>query len=1199
MKRYQTTAITTATLLVSSAAVAQTELNQLLPNVLLLVDSSGSMEYMPDGSLPTTCDPAQSSDLNRWGTLLTVLTGTIQNRGCYKQFRTGAQFIAEYSIGGVEPYDTDYFLPYHRYLSNGCVPTPGDLPPNAFDWSPNPIEYRPYANLNGSCAPTEFQQSNDGLLDTYRDRVRFGLFTFDTHAHAGNGVSGTSHQAQNGFKGLWSYYVGWQGGGTPAGGNPPDCDLQTHEVGARNFAAPPWEGRMIPFGDPSADINQVRFLNARIQEGLVAMRPYGATPLAGMMADAHAFFREDTSMHPLDSSQPFAPAADPMVLGGCRESYVIVLSDGEPNMDLRPYCQAGNGVCPYAEPYEYAKDLATPLGNFPGVKTFAVGFGLSSTSNFDCSTLQMPHDLQAGGACDGATGSLKACCTLSRIAYEGGTDRAYFADDITTLKTALSAVLDQIASATTSRTLPTFATATATLAGSSQAPAVSYEFNSSFSPKPGELWRGSLERKRWRCESINGSLQPVLKPVETSKGDDFSLNVNDGKLVKPRKFYTVIGDLTSNKVRSRSSIRPALDTDDGLGIYKGTTESGNNSLIASKMQTRPEAMELSPIPAACNAEDLQASTPGECAYRVMNWELGGTNSGLPSRVGNEFGAIYHATPAVSDAPRQFIRDPAYERFAELKATRPLVLYTATIDGQLHAFKVAPNNAQDVEKADSLRNNELWAFLPPYVLPGIISQYPGSSQILLDGAPVVKDIPFERTLAQAQASGTSSGADWRTVLVAGGYLGGGFYYALDVTDPENPEFLWQLSTSASDEPLFGTISGTPAITTVSMKEGVNVKEIAVAILPGGEGALMAQNCSSNRQATSFPHIDPSYQPRAAVRCWQSGPSRSLTIVRLRDGMILKTFRGAASDGPSSINSALVEDAPFDSPITGTPVPFPAQAGQVATRIYVGDADGTLWRVDLSNPDPDAWRVDMAFDAYPSAGDGAEDGQPIATTPVMAVDGQGNTVIVLSTGDQEDFTSTDIRARAWSITELPEAVGSVPFKIDVNWVLGGPDGNNAFQSGEKVTGPMAIFDGVVYFSTFTPPGTGGNVCAIGYGRLWGVDFVAFDSGTIGPKPEARLPDGPTSFKYSEDLGANVTPFGVAVTAEPSCTEEATVGDDFVGQHTMITSSVPPVFKLRFQSGSSGTKDPGSSTNTGELLLPQPRSQTFIDSWASVVE
>lgn len=1199
MKRHLPTAITTAALLVSTTAAAQIDLNQPLPNVLLLVDSSGSMEYMPDGSLPAVCDPNQTSDLNRWGTLLSVLTGSIQNRGCYKQFRTGSQFTAEYGIHGVDPYDTEYFLPYHRYTSNGCVPTPGALPANAFDWSPNPIGFRPYDDLYGSCPATSYQQANDGLLDTYRDRVRFGLFTFDTHAHAGTGVSGTAHQAQDGFNGLWSYYLGWQGGGLPAGGNPPDCDLQIHEVGARNFGAPPWEGRMIPFGDPTADISQVRFLNARIQEGLLAMRPYGATPLAGMMADAYTFFREDTSTHPVDPTKPFAPAGDPMITGGCRESFVIVLSDGEPNMDLRPYCQAGNGVCPYKESYEYAKDLATPLGNHPAVKTFAVGFGLASTANYDCSTLQMPADLQAGGACDGATGSLKACCTLSRIAYEGGTQTAYFADDITTLKSALSAVLDQIASSTTSRTLPTFATATATLAGNSQAPAVSYEFNTSFTPRPGELWGGTLERKRWRCENVNGSLQPVLKPIEASKGDDFSLNVNDGKLVKPRRFFTVVGDLVSGEIRSRSSIRPNIVNDDGMGIYKGTTESGDHSLLASKMQARPEAMGLSPMPAACTAQDLQAGSAGDCAYRVMNWELGGTNGGLPSRAGNEFGAIYHATPALSDAPRQFIRDPSYERFAELKATRPLVLYTATIDGQLHAFKVAPNNAQDLEKADSLRNNELWSFLPPFVLPGLISQYPGSSQILLDGAPVVKDIPFERTLAQAQASGTNLGSDWRTVLVAGGYLGGGFYYALDVTDPESPEFLWQISTSTADEPLFGTISGTPAITTIAVKDGSDVKEIAVAVLPGGEGALSAQNCSANRQATSFPQVDPSYQPRSAVRCWQSGPSRSLTIVRLSDGRILKTFRGTSTDGPASITGTLVEAAPFDSPITGTPVPFPAQAGEVANRIYVGDADGALWRVDLSNPDPDAWRVHMAFDAYPAGGDGPEDGQPIATTPVLSVDGQGNTIIVLSTGDQEDFTSTDIRARVWSLTELPEAAGSVPFTIDVNWVLGGPGSNNAFQPGEKVTGPMAIFDGVVYFSTFTPPDPNGDICTVGYGRLWGVDFVQPDGGTIGPKPEARLPDGPSTFKYSEDLGPNVTPFGVAVTAEPSCTEEATVNDDFVGQHTMITSSVPPVFKLRYQSGSGGSKDPGSATNTGELLLPVPRAQTFIDSWASVVE
>src|SRR4051812_42997777 len=77
-------------------ARAQSDVHPRLPNVLLLVDTSGSMEYLipPDPTDPTgvklmlpgntnapgsACTGVQgaTTTLNRWATLVTVLTGTI------------------------------------------------------------------------------------------------------------------------------------------------------------------------------------------------------------------------------------------------------------------------------------------------------------------------------------------------------------------------------------------------------------------------------------------------------------------------------------------------------------------------------------------------------------------------------------------------------------------------------------------------------------------------------------------------------------------------------------------------------------------------------------------------------------------------------------------------------------------------------------------------------------------------------------------------------------------------------------------------------------------------------------------------------------------------------------------------------------------------------------------------------------------
>ena len=135
----------------ASAQVAGTT-QKPLPNVLLLVDTSGSMERMGDNSLPkdnrivpagslpypsNACQPGVPTNPNRWGMLLQALTGNLQPYySCDAFDRAGATstaFKTEFQINGKPPYDADYFLPYHRPLTgvnalSACTIAPGSLP---------------------------------------------------------------------------------------------------------------------------------------------------------------------------------------------------------------------------------------------------------------------------------------------------------------------------------------------------------------------------------------------------------------------------------------------------------------------------------------------------------------------------------------------------------------------------------------------------------------------------------------------------------------------------------------------------------------------------------------------------------------------------------------------------------------------------------------------------------------------------------------------------------------------------------------------------------------------------------------------------------------------------------------------------------------------------------------------------------------
>ncbi|HMR80179.1 MAG TPA: hypothetical protein PKD61_33960, partial [Polyangiaceae bacterium] len=160
----------------ASTAKAQVDVNPPLPNVMLLVDTSGSMEYKSSSAGFPSCVPTgPGSERSRWVELLEVMTGSIQDYRCDAVDRGSAAFKNEYSLSGVLPPDADYLNPYHRPLSGTCTVGPGVLPANAYDYPAGAIKYHPYNDPNTTCS--NFTQASDGLLDSFGSSVRFGLMT--------------------------------------------------------------------------------------------------------------------------------------------------------------------------------------------------------------------------------------------------------------------------------------------------------------------------------------------------------------------------------------------------------------------------------------------------------------------------------------------------------------------------------------------------------------------------------------------------------------------------------------------------------------------------------------------------------------------------------------------------------------------------------------------------------------------------------------------------------------------------------------------------------------------------------------------------------------------------------------------------------------------------------------------------------------
>ncbi len=103
-----------------NASQAQVDLYPPSPNIMLLVDTSGSMEYQVDGS-DVTCSPlGGTNNKSRWTQVVEALTGSINNYTCETIDRLSSTFRdGVYRLNNQAPYDYNYTVPFHRALSSG------------------------------------------------------------------------------------------------------------------------------------------------------------------------------------------------------------------------------------------------------------------------------------------------------------------------------------------------------------------------------------------------------------------------------------------------------------------------------------------------------------------------------------------------------------------------------------------------------------------------------------------------------------------------------------------------------------------------------------------------------------------------------------------------------------------------------------------------------------------------------------------------------------------------------------------------------------------------------------------------------------------------------------------------------------------------------------------------------------------------
>ncbi len=370
----------------------------------------------------------------------------------------------------------------------------------------------------------------------------------------------------------------------------------------------------------------------------------------------------------------------------------------------------------------------------------------------------------------------------------------------------------------------------------------------------------------------------------------------------------------------------------------------------------------------------------------------GTSDLYRNRV-HVLGDIVNAQPAYVKSPPFGYLDAFYGNYKTANTNRIGTVYTAANDGMLHAFATDPDNNPYFQTAgigttstgDDVftgtlntspvngEGSERWAYVPSHVFSSMKrlaeNNYGTNHRYLVDGSPVIGDI----CLGHTTASPCTSVANWKTIIVAGLNAGGRGYYALDITDPDNPKGLWEIKGG----------TGTTCLTNAQANSGAFSEDCNIGLSFGNP--IIVKRPSDGRWVVIFTSGHNNISP---------GDGKGyLYVVDAQSGLILQRLATTVGcDGVSTTApcSAGVIDPSGLSRINAW-VNI-ATENNTALTVYGGDLKGNLWRFQLENtgsvPAGSVTKITTMVDAGGLA-------QPITTRPELTQVGL-HRIIFIATG-----------------------------------------------------------------------------------------------------------------------------------------------------------------------------------------------------------
>ncbi|MFZ0724156.1 MAG: hypothetical protein WAM61_00065 [Desulfobacterales bacterium] len=490
---------------------------------------------------------------------------------------------------------------------------------------------------------------------------------------------------------------------------------------------------------------------------------------------------------------------------------------------------------------------------------------------------------------------------------------------------------------------------------------------------------------------------------------------------------------------------------------------------------------------------------------LVQWIRGYKQPNTSTQKAWKLGPIDHSTPALLVPPGyplwyfgSQVTKAEREKYKEFKDNlddRDSVIFVGSRDGMLHAFDAGKYRFGDNSETAGIKENrgyflweekptpppdycasyagdcpnygtgeELWAFIPANLLPRLKNNLlKADDQSFVDASPALADVYIDYSPKDGQAD------TWRTVLLSAEGNGGDTVFCLDVTDPQNPTFMWEFAAPE----LFRSRSS-PAVAQIGRIRDPNgtdaVKWVAFFVTGKVEDSSL------------FPAI---------------------YMIDITDGSVLR--RVVLDDAVDLDESGTIEGAESDYGKGGVPSGQPAivdsdENGYI-DRMYVATDKGLMYKVNIPDDpkNPKSWDIShcvLNMDFTDDDNNIIPSDQrlhPVYASPTIVVDNGVTTGgdiaykirVLFGTGDSpyydENINTATTRYHFFAYVDTNEKGECDPSKHTLDWFIELPAGNRIFASAFAAAGQ-------IYFGTstaetedpceghLTPEGNEGRIYAV---------------------------------------------------------------------------------------------------------------------------